>query len=411
MRCGSRRGSSRGVRPSRCHEPRHAASTIRSSSCRRESAAPSSPCGISAAPSTMRWTRRPVGHRRRRPAGAVARRAGGLLLRRSGRQPKHDARTQPAAVHPRVQPAAPAVRGSDRRRRDGSGARALSDVRGAGRILPPRGLCRRPHLRRDFRLSRIPPRAAYAVNLGMALQLTNIIRDVAPDLRNGRVYLPAEDLARFRVTEDDLRAGRVTPAVRDLMRFECERARSYYAKAAADAPAGRRRSLLAAEIMGGHLFRNPAAHRAQRATTCSARAFACPSVPCGDCAPRSGCARCPSARLNRRRHRDRRRLCRTQRRHGCSPSMARACSSSKRGPRSAVARRRSPTRRRASAWTTVSTSCSAVIATPSRFFGGLAPRITCTCRIGSPSTSSIAAAAPRVSRARRLRLLSICLAG
>ena len=95
---------------------------------------------------------------------------------------------------------------------------------------------------------------AYAVDLGMALQLTNIIRDVATDLRNGRVYLPAEDLARFRVTEDDLRAGRVTPAVRDLLRYECERARSYYSKAAATLPPADRRSLLAAEIMGAVYF-------------------------------------------------------------------------------------------------------------------------------------------------------------
>ena len=95
---------------------------------------------------------------------------------------------------------------------------------------------------------------SYAVDLGIALQLTNIIRDVAADLRNGRVYLPAEDLARFQVTEDDLRAGRVTPAVRGLMRYECERARSYYAKAAATLPPADRRSLLAAEIMGAIYF-------------------------------------------------------------------------------------------------------------------------------------------------------------
>ena len=90
----------------------------------------------------------------------------------------------------------------------------------------------------------------YAADLGMALQLTNIIRDVSADLRNGRVYLPAEDMAQFGVTEDDLRTGRVTAAVRDLMRFECERARFYYAKAAAALPDVDRRSLLAAEIMG-----------------------------------------------------------------------------------------------------------------------------------------------------------------
>jgi phytoene synthase len=101
---------------------------------------------------------------------------------------------------------------------------------------------------------RDPASRTYAIDLGMALQLTNIIRDVGADLRSGRVYLPAEDLAHFHVTEDDLRAGRVTTAVRDLMRFECERARYYYAKAALVLPAIDRRSLLAAEIMGAIYF-------------------------------------------------------------------------------------------------------------------------------------------------------------
>jgi len=51
----------------------------------------------------------------------------------------------------------------------------------------------------------------YAFNLGLALQLTNIIRDVAVDLKNGRIYLPQEDLARFGVTEADLRASSTPP--------------------------------------------------------------------------------------------------------------------------------------------------------------------------------------------------------
>ena len=101
---------------------------------------------------------------------------------------------------------------------------------------------------------RDPGARAYAVDLGMALQLTNIIRDVTADLRKERVYIPAEDMARFRVTEDDLRAGRLTPAVSGLMRFECERARFYYTKAAAALPPIDRRSLLAAEIMGAIYF-------------------------------------------------------------------------------------------------------------------------------------------------------------
>jgi phytoene/squalene synthetase len=65
----------------------------------------------------------------------------------------------------------------------------------------------------------------YAVSLGLALQLTNIIRDVAEDLRSGRVYLPTEDLQRFNVSEADLNAGIVTERIAALLRFECERVR------------------------------------------------------------------------------------------------------------------------------------------------------------------------------------------
>ena len=101
---------------------------------------------------------------------------------------------------------------------------------------------------------RDPATRAYAVNLGMALQITNIIRDVAADLEQGRVYLPAEDMARFGVTEDGLRAGKVTPEVRDLLRFECERARYYYRLAADELPRADARSLVAAEIMAGIYF-------------------------------------------------------------------------------------------------------------------------------------------------------------
>lgn len=95
---------------------------------------------------------------------------------------------------------------------------------------------------------------SYAVNLGLALQLTNIVRDVAADLRRGRVYLPIEDLARYGVTEEMLRDGRVTPPVRELLRHQCERAREYYRRAAADLPPGDAHNLVAAEIMGGIYF-------------------------------------------------------------------------------------------------------------------------------------------------------------
>jgi phytoene synthase len=101
---------------------------------------------------------------------------------------------------------------------------------------------------------RDPAARAYAENLGIALQLTNIIRDIAGDLRRGRVYLPTEDLTRFGVTEAELSAGVVTPRVGELLRFECVRARDYYARAARHFPRGDARSLVAAEIMGAIYF-------------------------------------------------------------------------------------------------------------------------------------------------------------
>jgi phytoene synthase len=101
---------------------------------------------------------------------------------------------------------------------------------------------------------RDPKAREYAVNLGLALQLTNIIRDVAVDLSRGRVYLPAEDLDRFGVTAEALGAGVVTPQVRALLEFECSRARDYYQRAAGCLPEADARSLVAAEIMRGIYF-------------------------------------------------------------------------------------------------------------------------------------------------------------
>ena len=62
----------------------------------------------------------------------------------------------------------------------------------------------------------------------MAFQLTNILRDIREDAARGRVYLPAEDLGRFGVTEADLRSGNRTQGLLKLMRFEAARARAYY---------------------------------------------------------------------------------------------------------------------------------------------------------------------------------------
>jgi phytoene synthase len=99
------------------------------------------------------------------------------------------------------------------------------------------------------------PRARdYAVSLGVALQLTNIVRDVAVDLKKGRVYLPTDDMAWFQVTEDELRAGVVTPRIRQLLRYQCRRARQFYQQASANLPDTDAQSLVAAQIMGAIYF-------------------------------------------------------------------------------------------------------------------------------------------------------------
>ncbi|HRC76419.1 MAG TPA: phytoene/squalene synthase family protein [Kouleothrix sp.] len=71
----------------------------------------------------------------------------------------------------------------------------------------------------------------YAISLGVALQLTNILRDVGEDARRGRVYLPLEDLARFGLTDHDILNGRRDEAFRELMRFEIARAHQLYDEA------------------------------------------------------------------------------------------------------------------------------------------------------------------------------------
>jgi phytoene synthase len=72
----------------------------------------------------------------------------------------------------------------------------------------------------------------YAIKLGVALQMTNILRDVGEDFRNGRIYLPQEDLAAFGLSEADLAAGLVTPQWREFMKFQFFRTRQLYAEAA-----------------------------------------------------------------------------------------------------------------------------------------------------------------------------------
>ena len=94
----------------------------------------------------------------------------------------------------------------------------------------------------------------YAFNLGLALQVTNIVRDIKADLAQGRVYLPQEDLNRFGVTEEMLHAGVVTDPVRKLLAHECQRARNFFTAARQVMPDDAARKLVAAEIMGGIYF-------------------------------------------------------------------------------------------------------------------------------------------------------------
>jgi len=97
----------------------------------------------------------------------------------------------------------------------------------------------------------------YATDLGVALQLTNILRDVPTDLARGRVYIPQEDLRRHGCSERDLAAeaehagaGVRSPQVKALLRAQADRAHEYYRKAAASRPRRDARRLVAAAIMG-----------------------------------------------------------------------------------------------------------------------------------------------------------------
>ena len=214
--------------------------------------------------------------------GAAGRPRGGrVLARRSWRAASTAATPQTpqgraaAAVHRGVRSAAPGVRGRHRRRRDGSRHDALPDLRRSVRVLPPRRVGGRHDLHPDLRLPRAQRAREYALNLGVALQLTNILRDVKDDLARGRVYLPLEDLAAHGCTVDDLAAGVVTEPVRraDRVRVPARArllsARDRRAAARGSPPAGRRRD----HARG--VLRNAAAHRAQRLRRVLRRVRAC----------------------------------------------------------------------------------------------------------------------------------------
>ena len=89
----------------------------------------------------------------------------------------------------------------------------------------------------------------YAIDLGLALQMTNIIRDVGKDFRAGRVYLPQEDLARFNYSEENLQKRDYNEHFLQLMHFEAQRAREFFSRAASQLPPEDHRAMVPAEIM------------------------------------------------------------------------------------------------------------------------------------------------------------------
>ncbi len=103
------------------------------------------------------------------------------------------------------------------------------------------------------------PALDYAVDLGIAMQLTNILRDIDEDLARGRVYLPQDEMLRFGYSEGELRSRTRNGAFRALMRFQVERARQFYVRAepgiALLDPGGRFAVKIAADVYRGILHR------------------------------------------------------------------------------------------------------------------------------------------------------------
>jgi 15-cis-phytoene synthase len=90
----------------------------------------------------------------------------------------------------------------------------------------------------------------YAVSLGKALQLTNILRDVRHDAALGRIYLPLEDLRRFKVAEEEILRGEYSPRYAALAWHMAQRADHFYQRARETLPTEDRRAMVAAELMG-----------------------------------------------------------------------------------------------------------------------------------------------------------------
>ena len=95
----------------------------------------------------------------------------------------------------------------------------------------------------------------YAENLGIALQLTNIIRDVGTDAKLGRIYLPDDELYRFSVDKNEIMQANYSDRFVALMEFQAQRAHEFYDKANACLPENERRNMLVAEIMKNVYFK------------------------------------------------------------------------------------------------------------------------------------------------------------
>jgi len=104
----------------------------------------------------------------------------------------------------------------------------------------------------------------YAIALGKALQLTNILRDVHNDAQRGRIYLPEPELARFRVPPEQILAGRWSPDFARMAESVAARAEDFYSRARAILPEPDRPSMVAGELMGAVYWRLLAKLKAER---------------------------------------------------------------------------------------------------------------------------------------------------
>jgi phytoene synthase len=100
-----------------------------------------------------------------------------------------------------------------------------------------------------------PACRSYAIYLGKALQLTNILRDVRSDAERGRIYLPLSELSRFHVSEEEILRHHYSVRFYQLAASVAKRARHFYSLARTTLPAGDRRSMRAAELMGSVYWR------------------------------------------------------------------------------------------------------------------------------------------------------------